>query len=141
MVALSGLSLQRVIWIDLIYYKKSLRELLILLHITVILLFAENGLLKLDHVITCSKLKLAFDFKNNALPENLNNLFKYCHNVHSLRTRTVSKEGFFVPRINSTSYGINTLKYSVPVVWHKFSNLINQLSNVKNSYQLNKLTV
>ena len=55
-----------------------------------IILFAENGLLKLDDVITCSKLKLAFDFKNNEVAENLNALFKYCHDVHSHRTCTLT---------------------------------------------------
>ena len=98
----------------------------------------DNGLLKLDDIITCNKIKLAFDFKNNALPVDLNELFKYCHDVHSYPTRTAFKEGFFVPMIKSTIYGINTLRYSVPVVWNKFSNLNNQLSNIKTSLQLKK---
>ena len=102
-------------------------------------LFVDNGLLKLDDIITCNKIKLAFDFKNNAFPVDLNELFKYCHDVHSYPTRTVFKEGFFVPMIKSTAYGINTLRYSVPVVWNKFSNLNNQLSNIKTSLQLKKL--
>ena len=101
-------------------------------------LFVDNGLLKLDDIITC-KIKLAFDFKNNALPVDLNELFKYCHDVHSYPTRTAFKEGFFVPMIKSTTYGINTLRYSVPVVWNKFSNLNNQLSNIKTTLQLKKL--
>ena len=77
-------------------------------------LFVDNGLLKLDDIITCNKIKLAFDFKNNALPVDLNELFKYCHDVHSYPTRTAFKEGFVVPMIKSTTYGINTLIYSVP---------------------------
>ena len=78
-------------------------------------LFVDNGLLKLDDIITCTKIKLAFDFKNNALPADLCDLFKYCHDVHSHTTHTASKEGFFVPMIKSHSiwnqqlqcYGIN----------------------------------
>ena len=87
-------------------------------------LFVDNSLLKLDDIITCNKIKLAFDFKNNALPVD-HELFKYCHDVHSYPTHTAFKEGFFVPMIKSTTYGINTLRYSVPVVWNKFSNLNN----------------
>ena len=34
-------------------------------------LFVDNGLLKLDDIITCTKIKLAFDLKNNALPADL----------------------------------------------------------------------
>ena len=75
--------------VKLIYYKRSQLELLIFLTIT---LFAGNGLLKLDDVITCPKLKSPFDIKNNALPYDLNDLLKYCHDVNSHRTRTVSKE-------------------------------------------------
>ena len=90
-------------------------------------------------MISSNKIKLAFDLKNNALSVDLNELFKYCHDVHSYPTCTAFKEGFFVPMIKSTTYGINTLRYSVPVVWNKFSNLNNQLSNIKTSFQLKKL--
>ena len=55
--------------------------------------------------------------------------------MHSYTT-TVSKDGFFVPMINSTSYGINTLRYSIPVIWNDFSNLNDQLSNIKTPLQL-----
>ena len=90
-------------------------------------LFADNGMLKFEDIITCTK--LAFKFKKNILPIDLSDLFKYCH-VHSYTTHTVSKEGFFVPMINATSYGINTLRYSIPVIWNDFSSISSQISKL-----------
>ena len=40
--------------------------------------------------LPAQKLKLAFDFKNNVVAENLNELFKYCHDVHLHRTCTLT---------------------------------------------------
>ena len=71
-------------------------------------LFAKDNLLKLEDMITSNK-QLALDYKLKAIPDDLCNLFHLNSTVHSYCTRSVTKEGFFVPTIRSTSYGINTL--------------------------------
>ena len=84
-------------------------------------LFIKDKLINFLDIITSNKLKLAFDFKSNTLPEDLCILFHLNSTLHSYITLTVTKEGFFVPGIQSTSYGIKTLKYSVPVIWNSFA--------------------
>ena len=88
-----------------------------------ITLFADNEILKLEDIITANKLKLGFDFKTNSLPEDLLNMFQFSCDVHKHKTRSVANDGLFVPSVKSTTYGINTLKYSVPVTWNSFSML------------------
>ena len=99
-------------------------------------LFAMDNLLKFEDIITSNKLKLALDFKLKALSDELCNLFRLNSTVHSYCTRSVTKEGFFVPAINSTSNGINPLKYSVPVTWNNFSISNPKLCEMKYSPQL-----
>ena len=100
------------------------------------MLFAKDDLLKFDDIITSNKLKVALNYKLKALPDDLCNLFQLNSTVHSYCTRSVTNKGFFVPAIHSTSNGINTLKYSVPVTWNNFpiSNTI--LCEIKHSPQL-----
>ena len=72
-------------------------------------------------MITLNKLKPVLDYKLKEIPDDLCNLFHLNSTVHSYCTRSVTKEVFFVSIIRSTSYGINTLKCSVPVTWNNFS--------------------
>ena len=101
-------------------------------------LFAMDNLLKFEDIITSNKLNLALDFKLKALPDELCNLFRLNSTVHSYCTRSVTKEVFFVPAINSTSNGINTLRYSVPVTWNNFSISNPNLCEMNHSTQLKK---
>ena len=52
------------------------------------------------------QLKLVFQFKQNMLPIDLLTLSELNSAVSSHCTRNVSKEGMFIPRIYTTSFGI-----------------------------------
>ena len=101
-------------------------------------LFVKDKLLTFHDIITLNILKLAFDFKLNALLEDLCILFHLNSTHHSYSTRSVTKEGFFVPGVYSTSYGIKTLKYSVPVIWNSFALSNPELCEIKHSSQLKR---
>ena len=101
-------------------------------------LFIKDKLITFLDIITSNKLKLAFDSKSNTLPEDLCILFHLNSTLHSYTTRSVTKEGFFVPGIQSTSYGIKTLKYSVPVIWNSFALSNPELCDIKYSFQLKR---
>ena len=92
-------------------------------------LFIKDKLITFLDIIT--SYKLAFDFKSNTLPEDLCILFHLNSTLHSYTTHSVTKEGFFVPGIQSTSYGIKTLKYSVPVIWNSFALSNPELCGIK----------
>ena len=97
-----------------------------------------DNLLNFEDIITSNKLKLALDFKLKALPDELCNLFRLNSTVHSYCTRSVTEEGIFITAINSTSNGINTLKYTLPVTWNNFSISNPKLCEMKHSPQLKK---
>ena len=62
------------------------------------------------------------------LPTDLLKLFELNSAVSSHCTRNVSKEGMFIPRIYTTSFGIKSLRYSAPLLWNNFLQIIVKLS-------------
>ena len=85
-------------------------------------LFIDNNLLKLNDVIESSYIKLMFNFTTNKLPAELCDMFQYSYSKHSHNTRNSFNQGFFIPSINTTSFGNKSLRYKTPLVWN---NLIN----------------
>ena len=81
-------------------------------------LFKDNKILKLNDIIKIQQLKLAFQFKNNALPNDLRKLF-HC-NINIFNTRNMLQGGLKVPKITTVSYGNKSLRYIVPLSWNDF---------------------
>ena len=94
-------------------------------------LFIKNELVKLEDIIKIEHLKLVFDFKNKNLPNDLQNLFQYNNEIHTHVTRNVKNEGLYVPQINTSSYGINSIRYCAPVIWNTLVKYNNEVNNVK----------
>ena len=97
-------------------------------------LFEEKKLLKLDDIIKFEKLKRVFLFKNGDLPKELNILFKL--NINTYNTRNASKGGLSIPKINTTSFGIRSLRYSVSVTWNECIKSINDVKDINSINQL-----
>ena len=97
-------------------------------------LFEENKLLKLDDIIKFEQLKLVFLFKNGGLPKELNTLFKL--NINTYNTRNASKGVPSIPMINTTSFGIRSLRYSASVTWNECIKSINDFKDIKSINQL-----
>ena len=76
------------------------------------------------------QIKIAYEFKNQQLPIELNNLFKLNSDVHSHFTRNVAKDGFHVPKIYTTSFGEKSLKYSAAIIWNSFIK-VHKVNNFK----------
>ena len=94
-------------------------------------LFIKNELVKLEDIIKIEQLKLVFDFKNKNLPNDLQNLFQYNNEIHTHVTRNVKNEGLYVPQINTSSYGINSIRYCAPVIWNTSVKYNNEVNNIK----------
>ena len=95
-------------------------------------LFNDDELLKFEDIITINKLKFAFDFINNKLPDDFCDMFQFGKDIHDHENRSIAKNGLFVPRVHSSTNRITTLKYSVPVTWNSFSMLNPKLCQEKN---------
>ena len=97
-------------------------------------MFEENKLLKLDDIIKLEQLKIVFLFKNGDLPKELNTLFKL--NINTYNTRNASKGGLSIPKINTTSFGIRSLRYSASVTWNECIKSIYDFKDIKSINQL-----
>ena len=101
-------------------------------------LFIENKILKLDDIIKSQLMKIVFDFKNQNLPEDLSKLFTLNSEINNYCTRNVSNKGLYIPKISTTSFGTNSLKYSAPTIWNSFLKIDNSINLFNSSYSLGK---
>ena len=60
------------------------------------------------------QLKLLYEFLDNSLPADLKEMFKLKNDIHSRQTR----QPFYIPAVNSSTYGINSIRYSVPKLYY-----------------------
>ena len=84
-------------------------------------LFIDNNLLKLNDVIESSYINLC--------PILLLINYQYSYSKHSHNTRNSFNHGFFIPSINTTSFGNKSLRYNTPVVWNKLLKINPEISN------------
>ena len=108
-------------------------------------LFISLKILKIRDIIKLQQLRLPFEFLSNSLPSDLKKLFKLNSEIHNHNVRDL----FFVPRINTSTYGKNSIKFHCPILWNTtFRNGIavdNVASNnvhydkIKNIYQFKRV--
>ena len=101
-------------------------------------LFIDNKLLKLQDIFKVEVMKLVCDFKNNNLPEDLSHLFTLNSEINKYPTRNVCNEGLFIPKIITTNFGINSLKYSAPTLWNSILKNDISINSFKNHHSLGK---
>ena len=77
-------------------------------------LFTEYRILKVRDVIKLQQLQLLYSFLDNSLPTNLRKMFKLNEDVHTHHTRQV----FHIPGVNTSIYGINSIKFRCPDLWN-----------------------
>ena len=96
-------------------------------------LFKDNKILKLNDIIKIEQLKLAYQFKNNSLPNDLRKLFQ--SNINIFNTRNMVQGGLKVPKITTVSYGNRSLRFKVPILWNDFVKDLD-FSKLKNLFHL-----
>ena len=89
-------------------------------------IFEKLELLKITDLIICEKLKFCYKFKSSLLPNVLLNLFQENHQYHLYDTR--NKYAYHIPRVNTTRFGIKSLKYDVPSIWNNYMNYLDILN-------------
>ena len=99
-------------------------------------LFIANNLLKLQDIIKVEIMKFVCDFKNNNLPDDLIHLFTLNSEINKYHTRNVCNEGLFIPKIITTNFGLNSLKYSAPTLWNSILKNDISLNSFKNRHSL-----
>ena len=87
-------------------------------------LFKESKILIVDDVVKNEQIKFAFQFNNNSLPSDLQNLLK--RNLNNYSTRNMVKGGLVIPKISTVSYGERSLRYTIPKNWNEFIKTCNK---------------
>ena len=85
-------------------------------------LFIALKLLKVKDIIKLNQLKLVHDFYEKSLPIDLMTLFQPSSHVHatSLQLNSSIKNLIHIPSINTSSYGIKSIKYYCAKLWNEF---------------------
>ena len=94
-------------------------------------LFSSNKINKLEDIVSIEQINLAFQYKNNLLPEDLMSLFH--SNNYIYYTRNMKKGGLLLPHIKTLSYGERSIKFAIPSEWNEFikSNVFNHFKTPK----------
>ena len=101
-------------------------------------IFIENKILKLNDIIKTQQMKLVLDYKNNKLPDDRSQLLNLNSDINTRNTRNVINKGMYIPRVNTKSFGINSLKYSAPLIWNSILKIDKSINLINNSYSLGK---
>ncbi len=103
-------------------------------------LFLNLKLLKVRDVIKFQQLRLVYDFYNNALPTDLQNLFVFTRNIHNYQLNSIHRNLLHIPRIMTTTYGIKSLKYHCAELWNNtFKRGISIDNNINNNITVNNI--
>ena len=103
-------------------------------------LFIDLKLLKVRDVIKFQQLRLVYDFYNNVLPIDLQDLFVFTSDIHTYQLTSFHKNLLHIPRIMTTTYGIKSLKYHCAEIWNDtFKKGIAIDNNIKNNISLNNI--
>ena len=97
-------------------------------------LFQALKLLKVRDVIRINQIKLVYDFYDNSLPTDLMSLFQSSANVHTTNMQLTSaiKHLIHIPGVKTTTYGINSIKFTCARLWNEFFTRGISISSDKN---------
>ena len=81
-------------------------------------LFKSLNLLKLNDVIELQILSFVYQWSHRLLPPCFSEYFKFTSSVHSYSTRQSSNGNLYLASVNTTQYGLRSLKFTGPRLWN-----------------------
>ena len=93
-------------------------------------LLKKNHILKLEDHITLENCLLVHDYLKSKLPTSFDNYFTTTANIYTpdVTTRNSKNGCLFVPSVNSTKYGLNSIKIKAIVAWNCFIKIFKNLN-------------
>ena len=88
--------------------------------------YKDNNILKVTDIVKLNNFLLAHDHYHNNLPATFNNLFSYTKNIHSHNTRGSKQQQISLPKVNTQTYGINSIKYQSIKVWNSINKTLSR---------------
>ena len=98
--------------------------------------YKQNNILTLTDIVQLNNFLLVHDHYHNNLPATFNNMFSYTKDLHSHNTRGSNQQHICFPRVNTQTYGINSIKYQSIKIWNTINKTlsIEQLPLKKKSH-------
>ena len=75
-------------------------------------------LLKLNDVIKLQILSFVYQWSHRLLPPCFSEYFKFTSSGHSYSTRQSSNRNLYLASVNTTQYGLRSLKFTGPRLWN-----------------------
>ena len=94
--------------------------------------------MKFQAIIKVEVMKLVCDFKNHNLSDDLIHLFTLNSEINKYHTKNVCNEGLYIPKITTSNFGLNSLKYYAPTLWNSILKNHISLNSFKNHHSLGK---
>ena len=84
-------------------------------------LFIDLNFLKVHDVIKLQQLKLAYEYCNNLIPQDLRTFFNCCFETHTLTSlRSIQKGCLTIPTIKTEHSGNKSLKFQCATLWNHY---------------------
>ena len=93
--------------------------------------FENFKILKLQDIIKFNTLKLIYLYYKDQLPLKIKDIFTTNESVNPYNTR--GGKLLFIPQVNTTHYGIKSLRYNGPVIWNDFFRNTDKYNNLFSS--------
>ena len=97
-------------------------------------IYEQLGLLKVNDIIKYQQLKIAYEYFDNKLPEDLYQLFTKSIEMHSTNMTLASDRNntLVIPNIKTEHSGRKSIKFQCPSLWNHFSS--NKIQLTTDSY-------
>ena len=83
-------------------------------------LYKSLNILQIKDIFKLQMGKFMYSFYHQILPENFNYFFSSVSNYHNYHTKSVTKNNFFIPRMN-TRYGQTACSHTGAKLWNNIS--------------------
>ena len=94
-------------------------------------LFKSLNLLKLNDVIESQILSFVYQWSHGLLPPCFSKYFNFTSSVHSYATRQSCKRNLYVASVNTTQYGLRSLKFTGPRLWNSLPTSITNSNSLR----------
>ena len=93
-------------------------------------LFKKWKILKISDIVELQNCLLSHSFLNGKLPSSFETFFQRCSDVHNAPTRFSKSECFYMPRVKSVKYGMNSITSACIHSWNTTTKILESPSSL-----------
>ena len=93
-------------------------------------LFKKWKILKISDIVELQNCLLCHSFLNGKLPSSFETFFQRCSDIHNAPTRFSKSECFYMPRVKSVKYGMNSITSACIHSWNNTTKILESPSSL-----------